>query len=61
MLHDKLWLLLAVDDHSRFIVAFKLMKAPNVKDTIMTLNQAFQKYGVPREIITDHGTQFYAV
>ena len=61
MLHDKLWLLLAVDDHSRFIVAFKLMKAPNVKDTIMTLNQAFQKYGVPREIITDHGTQFYSV
>ena len=61
MLHDGLWLLLVIDDHSRFIVAFKLMKTPNVKAPLNTLKQAFEKYGVPREIITDYGSRFYAV
>ena len=42
MLHDNLWLLLIVDDHSRFIIAFKIMKTPNVKDTLATLKHAFQ-------------------
>jgi len=52
---------LAIDDHSRFIVAYRFMKTPNVKETMEALNDAFGRYGVPREILTDHGSQFYAV
>ena len=58
--HD-LWLLLVIDDHSRFIVGWKLMESPNVEDTISTLRECFAKYGVPKQILTDHGSQFYAV
>ncbi len=61
MIYEDLWLFLAVDDHSRFIVAHRLMKNPNVRETMEALNEAFGKYGIPREILTDHGSQFYAV
>jgi putative transposase len=61
MIYEDMWLFLAVDDHSRFIVAYKLMRTPNVRETMESLNEAFGKYGIPREILTDHGSQFYAV
>ena len=55
-----LWLLLVIDDHSRFIVGYKLMRTPNVDDVIDTLEGCFSIYGKPKQILTDHGTQFYA-
>jgi len=60
-LKDKLYLLLVIDDHSRFILGYKTMKTPNVEDVLNLLEKLFSRYGVPREIITDHGSQFYAV
>ena len=61
MIYEDMWLFLAVDDHSRFIAAHRLMKTPNVKETMESLNESFGKYGMPREILTDHGSQFYSV
>jgi len=61
MIYTDLWLLLVIDDHSRYIIGFKLMKSPNVEDVKSLLQQSFGKYGVPREILTDPGSQFYAV
>ena len=60
-IYKDLWILLVIDDHSRFIVGFKLMKTPNVNETLDLLQECFGKYGVPKQILTDHGTQFYAV
>jgi len=61
MIYEDMWLFLVIDDHSRFILAYKLMRKPNVRETMESLREAFGKYGIPREILTDHGSQFYAV
>jgi putative transposase len=60
MIREGLWLFLAVDDHSRFIVCHRLMKNPNVDETLAALETAFSQYGVPEQILTDHGSQFYS-
>ncbi len=60
-LKDELYLLLVIDDHSRFILGYKTMKTPNVNDTFELLEELIKRYGTPREILTDHGSQFYAV
>ena len=60
-IYEDLWITLVVDDHSRFIIGYRMMKTPNVEDTLDFLEECIGKYGVPREILTDHGTQFYSV
>ena len=50
-----------LDDHSRFIVGCVIQDHPvTVDDIISLLKKAIEKYGTPREVLTDHGTQFYA-
>ena len=50
-----------LDDHSRFIVGCEIQdRSVTVDDIILLLKKAIEKYGSPREILTDHGTQFYA-
>ena len=50
-----------IDDHSRFLVGCEIQNHPvTVDDIILLLKKAIEKYGSPREILTDHGTQFYA-
>ncbi len=60
-LYSDLWLLLVIDDHSRFILGYKTMKTPNVYDTLELLEELIKRYGAPEQILTDHGSQFYAV
>ena len=36
------------------------MRTPNVDRVIETLERCFSIYGMPRQILTDHGSQFYA-
>ena len=60
-IYEDLWILVIIDDHSRFIVGHKLMGTPNVDDALDLLNDCIGKYGPPKQILTDHGTQFYAV
>lgn len=57
-LRDDLWLLLIVDDHSRFIVGHKLMHTPNSEDSLPLFESCFARYGVPEQILTDHGSPF---
>jgi transposase InsO family protein len=50
-----------IDDHSRFIVGCEILDRPvKAKDVIVLLKKAIETYGPPREILTDHGAQFYA-
>jgi len=59
-IYDDLWLFLIIDDHSRFIIGNKLMKTPNVADALDRIEQCMGEFGAPKQILTDHGTQFYS-
>ena len=57
---EKIWALAIIDDHSRFVIEFKVIFGdPSVEDIIPILEEAFSRYGVPKQILTDRGTQFY--
>ena len=49
-------LIIIEDDASRFIVGLGVYS----EETINILIKAIELYGKPREIITDHGTQFFS-
>lgn len=49
--------LVVVDAHSKWIEAFP-MKHANVESTIRALRSIFARFGVPRTIVSDNGTQF---
>lgn len=46
------------DDASRFITGYGVFNNANTKNTVCVLKQAIDDYGIPRQIMTDHGTQF---
>jgi len=50
-----------LDDHSRFITGCNHYDhVPTTDDIIKLIKKAIRIYGKPREILTDHGAQFYA-
>ena len=56
-----LYTITILDDHSRFIVGCDYYHhVPITKDIIALIRSAIEIYGPPREILTDHGAQFYA-
>jgi len=46
------------DDASRFITGYGVFSNATSKNTIHVLEQAMQIYGIPKQVMTDHGTQF---
>ena len=55
------WLITILDDHSRFITASKIFAEGTAENVIWLLDQAIHDYAKPREILTDHGSQFWSV
>jgi len=55
------WLITILDDHSRFVTASKHFREGTVENAIWLLDKAIHEYAKPREILTDHGSQFYSV
>jgi putative transposase len=55
------WLIAYIDDHSRFIVSAGLYDNATAENAIECLLEGIKRYGPPKEILTDHGTQFYSV
>ena len=55
---SKRWLVAFMDDSSRLITCYGVFDSPTTENTITVLNRGFREYGTPREILTDHGTQF---
>ena len=49
-----------MDDASRFITCYGVFDSATTENTIKVLKMGFAEYGVPDEILTDHGTQFVA-
>lgn len=59
-LEDGRWLLVYMDDASRFIVGFGVFGEPTGRNALEVLQKAIDKYGRPAGILTDHDPQFYA-
>lgn len=49
-----------IDDHSRFILASKTMESQTTENVIAVLMKTIDMFGKPRQILTDHGSQFFA-
>jgi transposase InsO family protein len=57
----KLYLHLAIDDFSRFIVGHRLSERITSSEAVATLTEAIAKHGKPERVLTDRGAQFMAV
>jgi transposase InsO family protein len=55
---DDYWMISYQDDHSRFITGSTKIWSPTGENAILLLERAVKKYGTPKQILTDHGTQF---
>ena len=56
----KIYLILLLDDHSRFILGFRLLESTSVDAVIEVVAQAVDRYGKMEEILTDRGFVFYS-
>jgi putative transposase len=60
-LDDGKYLICYQDDASRFIVGHGVFKNQTSRNAVSVLKKAIKRYGKPASILTDHGTQFYAI
>jgi transposase InsO family protein len=51
-------IILFEDDASRFITGYGVFSNANMVNSNEVLYQAIQSYGTPKQMMTDHGTQF---
>jgi putative transposase len=56
--HQQDQIILFQDDASRFITGYGIFGNATAVHTIKVLEHAIQCYGVPKQLMTDHGTQF---
>jgi putative transposase len=54
------WLISYLDDASRFIVGYGIFDDATTENAICELDDCINRYGRPLELLTDHGSQFYA-
>jgi putative transposase len=59
-IYDRRWMAAFLDDCSRFAVALEIFEHGTTRNILGLFESAITEYGRPREILTDHGTQFYA-
>ncbi len=55
------WLIAYEDDASRFILDYGLFEEATSEHAVEVLERAVKKYGKPASILSDRGSQFYAV
>jgi putative transposase len=54
------WLIAYLDDASRFIVGYGIFDEATTENAISVLDDCINTYGKPLELLTDHGSKFYA-
>ena len=59
-LDDGRWLISYEDDASRFITGWGALTEATAEHAVEVLDRAISRYGKPRSILTDRGSQFYA-
>ena len=52
------YLMTILDDHSRTVIASGLYERQTVSEVVEVLKAAVLTYGVPRQLVCDHGSQF---
>ena len=52
------WMISYQDDHSRFITGSTKIWSPTGENAMLLLDKAVKRYGAPKQILTDQGTQF---
>ncbi len=57
---DKVFLILFIDDYSRFILGWKLLERTSADGVTDLVAKAVGRYGKPEEILTDRGFVFYS-
>ena len=60
-LEDKRWLIMYVDDSSRCILGYGIFDHATSENAITVFKEACSRYGTPYSVMTDHGSQFYAM
>lgn len=56
----KVYIILLLDDHSRFILGWHLIEETSTDDVIKIVRDAVNRYGKMEEILTDRGFVFYS-
>jgi transposase InsO family protein len=56
----KVYIVLLIDDYSRFILNFKIVEETSIDSIIELIDQAVQRYGKMEELLTDRGFVFYS-
>lgn len=56
--NDDWWMISYQDDHSRFVTGSVKIWSPTGENAILLLDRAVKRYGFPKQILTDQGTQF---
>ena len=51
-------IILFEDDASRFITGYGVFSNATAKNSMLVLEQAVESYGIPKQLMTDHGVQF---
>jgi len=54
------WWIAYLDDASRLVTGYGVFQEATAGNAIQVLEQAIARYGCPKEILTDRGSQFYA-
>lgn len=56
---DDYWMISFLDDHSRFITNSDKFWEPDTENAIRVLEKAIKRNGLPKQIVTDKGSQFH--
>ncbi len=57
---QRLYLFLALDDHSRFITGWALLQRESMDDSIAVIEESIRRYGKPEAVLTDRGATFHS-
>jgi putative transposase len=55
------YVIVFMDDGSMFLTAIEWFSAPKADLVIDAFDDTIKEYGMPRNVLTDHGTQLYSV
>ena len=58
---DPRWLITILDDRSRFVTGSEIFEEGTAENVIWLFDRAIHEYSKPKEILTDHGSQFWSV
>ena len=59
LLDDGSWLFALLDDYSRYLVDAMEFESASQENALFVCRRAFARHGVPFQLMTDHGVQFY--